>query len=117
MVRTWGSERGQAAVEVVGVAFALAFLTMVGWQAVLAAHAWQAAQGAARTAARAGLVGAPVERAALAVLPRRLATRAMVTLRTDRSGGAHVRVRVPVPRILSPRGGLGWVTGEAEIPR
>lgn len=116
MVRKRESEHGQAAVEVVGVAFALAFLTLVGWQAVLAAHAWQAAHGAARTAARAGLVGAPVERAALAVLPDRLATRATVTLHTDRTGALRVRVRVRIPRILS-RGSMGTVAAEAEVPR
>jgi len=110
-------ERGQASVEVLGVAIAVGFLALVGWQAVLAAYAWQTAQGAARTAARAGSVGAPVERAALAVLPDRLATRANVTLVTDRSGTVRVRVRVPIPRVLSGRGSFGTVDGVATVAR
>lgn len=92
-------QRGQAMVEVVAVALSMAFVTLVGWQAVVAAYAWQTAQGAARTAARAGLVGAPVERAALAVLPDHLATRAKVTQPTTREG-AHVRVSLRVPRVI-----------------
>jgi hypothetical protein len=108
-------QRGQAAVELVGVAVVLGFLTLVGWQAVVAAYAWQTAQSAARTAARAGSVGAPVERAALAVLPDRLATRATVVLVTDRRGRVRVRVQVPIPRVMSGRGSMGTVAGEADV--
>lgn len=109
--RQWG----QAAVETVGVAIALGFLTLVGWQAVVAAYTWQTAQSAARTAARAGLVGAPVERAALAVLPRRLATRATVTTLTGTDGRTRVRVRLRIPRVLSGRATMGTVDGEASV--
>lgn len=101
----------------VGVAIVLGFLTLVGWQAVVAAYTWQTAQSAARTAARAGSVGAPVERAALAVLPDRLATRATVVTVTDPAGRVRVRVRVPVPRVLSGRGTMGTVGGEAAVTR
>jgi pilus assembly protein CpaE len=110
-----GHQRGQAAVETIGVAIALAFLTLVGWQAVVAAYTWQTVQSAARTAARAGSVGAPVERAALAVLPDRLATRATVATLRDQSGHVRIRVRVPIPRVLFGRGGMGTVTGEAPV--
>jgi Flp pilus assembly protein TadG len=110
-------QRGQAAVEVVAVAVALGFLLLVGWQAVVAAYTWQTAQSAARTAARAGSVGAPVERAALAVLPNRLATRAKVVIVTDRAGRIRVRVRLSIPRVLSGRGTMGTVDGEAAVVR
>lgn len=110
-------QRGQAAVETVGVAVALGFLTLVGWQAVVAAYTWQTAQSAALTAARAGLVGAPVERAALAVLPGRLATRATVEIVTEPSGRSRVRIHVPVPRVVSGRGTMGTVVGEASVAR
>jgi hypothetical protein len=105
-------ECGQAAVEVLGVAIVLGVLTLVGWQAVLAAHAWQTAQAAARTAARARLVGAPVERAALAALPGHLARRATVM-----TGVARVRVSVVVPRVLPGRGSFGVVSGDAAVGR
>ena len=98
-----------------GVAAALGFLTLVGWQAVVAAYTWQTAQSAARTAARAGMVGAPVERAALAVLPDRLATRATVSTLTDSSGRVRVRVRLPIPRVLPGRGTMGEVAAEAPV--
>ncbi len=100
-----------------GVAVALGFLTLVGWQAVVAAYTWQTVQSAARTAARAGSVGAPVERAALTVLPDRLATRAKVVLITDRAGRVRVRVRVSIPRVMSGRGTMGTVEGEAVVAR
>ena len=110
-------ERGQGSVELLGVAVAIGFLALVGWQAMLAAYAWQTAQGAARIAARAGSVGAPVERAALAALPGRLATRANVMYARDRSGVVRVTVRVPIPRVLSGRGSFGAVDGVATAAR
>ena len=110
-------QRGQSAVETVGVAIVLAFLTLVGWQAVLAAYAWQTAQGAARTAARAGSVGAPVERAALTVLPNHLATRATVTSTVARDGATRVRVQVRIPRVVPGPGGMGTVSGVGQVER
>lgn len=97
------------------MAFVLGVLTLVGWQAVLAAHAWQTAQAAARTAARARLVGAPVERAALAALPGRLAGRATVTLGGGAAGASHVRVNVVVPRVLPGQGSFAVVSGDAAV--
>jgi hypothetical protein len=110
-------EGGQAAVEVLGVALVLGVLTLVGWQAVLAAHAWQTAQAAARTAARARLVGAPAERAALAALPGHLAGRATVATGGLPAGGSRVRVSVAVPRVLPGRGSFGVVAGDAAVGR
>lgn len=92
----------------VGVAFALAIVAFVGWQAITAASVWQTAQSAARSGARAGLVGSQVQRAALTVLPDRLAERA----RVGRGPGGAVRVTVPVPWLLPGRWPAG-VTGEA----
>lgn len=106
-------EGGQAAVEVLGLAIVLGVLTLIGWQAVLAAHAWQTAQAAARTAARARLVGAPVERAALAALPGLLAGRATVASTTT----SRVLVRVAVPRVLPGRGSFAVVSGDAAVGR
>ena len=97
MGRRGRRECGQAAVEMVGVAIVLGVLTLVGWQAVLAAYAWQTAQGAARTAARAGSVGAPVERAALAALPGHLARRATVRSEAVARDGACAGERRPSP--------------------
>ncbi len=99
------------------MAIVLGVLTLVGWQAVLAAHAWQTAQAAARTAARARLVGAPVERAALAALPGHLARRATVIGGGGSPGAARVRVSVVVPRVLPGRGSFGVVSGDAAVGR
>ena len=99
------------------MAIVLGVLTLAGWQAVLAAHAWQTAQAAARTAARARLVGAPVERAALAALPGHLARRATVITRGGSVGEERVRVSVVVPRVLPGRGSFGVVSGDAGVGR
>jgi len=88
---------------------------LLGWQAIVAAHTWQTAQSAARTAARAGQVGAPVERAALAVLPDRLARRARISTRTDRDGVRHVRVRLRIPAVVPWVGQIGSVQAEEEV--
>jgi hypothetical protein len=108
-------QSGQASVETVGVAVGLALVALIGWQVLVAANAWQSVQHAARIAARAGQVGAPVERAALAALPGRLATRATITIRSRSNGERWVRVRVPIPRVTRWIGGLGTVTGDAKV--
>lgn len=108
-------QRGQAAVETIGVAIGLTMLVLLGWQAIVAAGTWQTAQSAARSAARAGQVGAPVERAALAVLPDRLAKRAHVTTRTGHDGVERVRVRLVIPSVVPWVGRIGSVTAEVEV--
>jgi len=108
-------QNGQAAVETIGVVMGLALLVLIGWQAIVAAHTWQTVQSAARTAARAGSVGAPVERAALAVLPDRLARRAAVTRSTGTDGSDRVRVRVPIPSVLPWIRSLGAVDAEEDV--
>lgn len=106
---------GQAAVETIGVAMGLALLVLIGWQAIVAAHTWQTAQSAARVAARAGSVRAPVERAALAVLPDRLARRASITQVTGPDGRSRVRVQVLIPSVLPWLGSLGTVDARQEV--
>ncbi len=109
-------QRGQAAVELLGVACALIVALTMAWQLIVAAQAWQAAQSAARTAARAGSVGAPVVRAARTGLPSDLAGRAQVRqVRID--GHDVVRVRVRVPQVIPLWVRPVWVQGEAEVVR
>lgn len=107
-------QRGQAAVELLGVACALMIALMLAWQLIVAAQAWQAAQSAARSGARAGSVDGPVARAARAVLPADLAGRARVE-RVSRNGRDLVRVRIRIPRVLPFGPDLGLVDAEAEV--
>lgn len=109
-------QRGQAAVELLGVACALAIALMIAWQLVVAAQTWQAAQSAARSEARARSVDVPAGRAARAVLPTDLAHRAQVRL-LHVGNREVVRVRIEVPRVLPFGPAVGAVSGEAEIVR
>lgn len=111
------TQAGQSSVEVVGIAILLGVIALVAWQGLVVAHTWQAAQSAARTAARAGSVGAPAQRAALAVLPDRLARRARVTTEW-RGGRESVRVRLRVPVVVASFGDIGVaVEASAEVVR
>jgi hypothetical protein len=105
------AQDGQSAVELVALVPAIVLLALAGWQIAVAAHAWTLAQGSARAAARAHEVGAPVSRAALAVLPAGYARRA----RVDTPGGDRVRVRLPVPRVLPFGPAPGHVAAEARL--
>lgn len=104
-----GGQSGQAGVETLGVAAALIVAALAGWQVVVGAYAWQTAQSAARSAARAAQVGAPVRGAALTVMPRSLAMRARVV----RWAGGETRVVVAMPEVLPGLGGRATVTGSA----
>jgi hypothetical protein len=108
-------QRGQAAVELIGVACALGVALMLAWQLVVAAQAWQAAQSSARTAARAGAVGAPIVRAARTVLPPALAEGVQVD-RITTGGRDVVRVRIRVPRVV-PLWPDTWVDATAAVAR
>src|SRR5437868_8664603 len=89
-------ERGQAAVEFVGTLPLVMVAALVAWQLVLVGHvAWDAA-GAARSGARAALVGRDAGRAARAALP--LALRSGTRVRSSFGGG--VRVSVPIPLVV-----------------
>ena len=89
-------ERGQAAVEFVAVLPFVIVAALVAWQLVLVGHvAWQAA-GAARSGARAALVGRDAMSAARSALPRSLRSATQVV----RTGGRGVRVSVPIPLVV-----------------
>src|SRR4051794_34937860 len=97
-MRRLACERGQAAVEFVGTFPFLLLAGLIAWQLVLVGHvAWDAA-GAARSGARAKLVGRDATSAARAALPPPL--RSGTRVATLASG---VRVSVPVPLVV-----YGW---------
>jgi pilus assembly protein CpaE len=89
-------ERGQAAVEFVAVLPFVLLAGVVAWQLVLVGHvAWDVA-GAARSGARAAVVGRNPGAAARSALPPPLRSGTRVA-----SGvGGIVRVSVPVPLIV-----------------
>ena len=96
MRRLHSDERGQAAVEFVAVLPFLMVAVLVAWQLVLVGHvAWDAA-GAARSGARAAVVGRDAGQAARSALPRSLRG----STRVARVGLHGVRVSVPVPLLL-----------------
>lgn len=89
-------ERGQAAVEFVAVLPFVMVAALVAWQLVLVGHvAWDTAT-AARSGARAALVGRDAYAAAKSALPSPLRP----YLRVRRLSGGAVRVSVPVPLVL-----------------
>ena len=90
-------ERGQAAVELVALLPLIALAIGIAWQFALAGHAYWAAAGAARAAARAGAVGGDARRAALRWLPDGLARTARVRSLDD--GVVEVSVRIPGLRL------------------
>src|SRR3954453_1618489 len=96
MARRLTEERGQAAVEFVAILPFLMIAALVAWQLVLVGHvAWDAA-GAARSGARAAVVGRDAGSAARSALPRSL----RAATRVGRSGVHVVRVSVPIPLVL-----------------
>jgi hypothetical protein len=89
-------ERGQAAVEFVAALPFVLLAGLVAWQFVLVGHvAWDAA-GAARSGARAALVGRSASSAARSALPAPLRAGTRVVA----AGGGVVRVSVPVPLLV-----------------
>ena len=87
-------ERGQASVELLGALPALMLAGALAWQLALAGHAAWLCAGAARTAARAQLVGRDARAAARSALPRSLERGMKVSERPG--GGVNVRLRVPL---------------------
>jgi TadE-like protein len=91
------SERGQATVEFVGTLPLVLLAGLLAWQLVLVGHvAWDAA-AAARSGARARLVGADAAAAARSALPSPL--RSGTRVQSSLAGGT-VRVSVPIPLVL-----------------
>lgn len=86
-------QRGQASVELVAVLPVLAAVALCAWQVVVAGSAAGQLAAAARAAARARAVGTDPERAARAVLPRRLRSGLVVRLRD--AGAVEVAAGVP----------------------
>jgi hypothetical protein len=90
------SESGQASVEAVAVVPALILAALIGWQIVLVGQTLWLCAAAARTAARADVVGLSPARAARSAVPRSL-ERGMSVDHTD---GEAVRVELRVPILL-----------------
>ena len=96
MKRLIGDERGQAAVEFVSVVPFVLLAGLVAWQLALVGHvAWSTA-GAARSGARAAVVGRDATSAARSALPRSLRS----STRVARLVGGGVRVSVPIPLVV-----------------
>ena len=96
MIRTRGTERGQASVEMLGVLPAVMLVGLLLWQLAVAGQAAWLCANAARVAARAEAVGRDGQAAARSALPEGLER----GLRVDRASGGRVRVRVAVPLLL-----------------
>src|SRR3954451_20436380 len=97
MKRLMADERGQAAVEFVAVVPFVLLAALVAWQLALVGHvAWSAA-GAARSGARAAVVGRDAGSAARSALPRSLRAATRVS---GGPAGAPVRVSVPIPLVI-----------------
>jgi TadE-like protein len=89
------SELGQATVEFVGTLPLVLLAGLIAWQLVLVGHvAWDAA-AAARSGARAQIVGADAAAAARSALPPGLRAGTRVTS-GPLGGGIHVSVPVPL---------------------
>ena len=87
-------EGGTASVELIAVVPFLLLSVLVAAQIALAGQALWSAGIAARTGARAAVVGGSPETAARRALPPSLRAGAEVAI------GDHVSVRVPIPRLL-----------------
>ena len=104
IVRTWGRERGQAAVELVGAAALLTIAGLAAFGVLSAGHAVAVADGAAEAAALALANGhdpEPAARAAAPGWPRQ-------AVRLQRDGGM---IRVT----LVPRTPLGILRGRLRV--
>src|SRR3954462_12242014 len=89
-------ESGQAAVEFVATLPFVVVAALVAWQLVLVGHVAWGTAGAARSGARAAVVGRDATHAARSALPRSL--RSPTRVSRGVAGGVHVSV--PVPLIL-----------------
>src|SRR5215210_5681864 len=94
MPRT-GSESGQASVEAVATLPLVLLVAILCWQLVLTGQALWLCAGAARSAARAELVGESARAAARSALPRVL-ERGLAVERVRGGGAVRVEVRVPL---------------------
>ena len=90
------AESGQASVEAVAIVPALVLAALIGWQLVLVGQTLWLCAAAARTAARADVVGLSPGRAARSAVPSSL-ERGMSVEQTD---GGRVRVELRLPILL-----------------
>ena len=90
------AETGQASVEAVAIVPALILAALIGWQLVLVGQTLWLCAAAARTAARADVVGLSPGRAARSAVPSSL-ERGMSVERAD---GGRVRVELRLPILL-----------------
>jgi hypothetical protein len=88
------SESGQASVEAVAVVPALILAGLIGWQLVLVGQTLWLCAAAARTAARADLVGLSPGKAARSAVPGSL-ERGMSVEHTQ-GGALRVELRLPI---------------------
>jgi hypothetical protein len=96
MKRLRSQERGQASVEFVAVVPFALLAALVAWQLVLVGHVAWGTAGAARSGARAAVVGRDAVSAARSALPRSLRG----ATRVSALGGGGVRVSVPIPLVV-----------------
>jgi hypothetical protein len=94
-VSRWRSERGQSAVELMGMLWLMLTIALVIWQVLLAAWTGEQAQNAARTASRVAGRGGDAGKAARAAVSSALRKGMDV-----QSGGERVDVYVHVPIIV-----------------
>lgn len=102
-------DRGQAAIELLGVLPLLGVLALAAWQLVVVGESWWLAGVAARAAGRAELAGADPRAAARAALPAGWGRRVVVR----GTGGVPVTVRVRIPSVIGDRA-LGSVGAEVD---
>jgi Flp pilus assembly protein TadG len=94
-VSRWRSERGQSAVELMGLLWLLLTIALVIWQILLAAWTGEQAQNAARTASRVAGRGGDAEKAGVNAVPGALRK----DMKVD-PNGERVDVYVHVPIIV-----------------
>jgi Flp pilus assembly protein TadG len=96
---SWRSERGQSAVELMGMLWLLLLIALVIWQVLLAAWTGEQAQNAARTASRVAGRGGDARKAGVNAVPTALRT----DMRVDPSGervDVYVRIPIIVPGLV-----------------
>jgi pilus assembly protein CpaE len=105
------AESGQASVEAVAIVPIVLLAAAIAWQLVLTGHTLWLCANAARSAARADLVGASPARAARNALPKSLERDLSVT----HLAGGRIRVRLRLPVLLHAWRGPVTVSATASL--
>jgi pilus assembly protein CpaE len=115
------SERGQAALELIGLLPLMLLLALAAWQLLLTGSAAMTAASAARTGSRAQSLGQDARSAAGSAVPWSHRCDAEFRGRPDPCvtvRGERVDVRVCVPVVMPGVGGCAFeLTQSAELPR